>query len=307
MTARFLTTRFLSMLVSAWFVVTIVFFLARLTGDPASLLLPDIATDEEIAEFRSRYGFDDPLIVQYGRFLGRALQGDFGQSIRHMEPAFQAVLRYMPATIELALASIAVATLLGISIGVIAATRPGSAFDAFVMGVAVLGQSMPVFWQGLMAMLVFGVVLGWLPISGRGDLSHLVLPALTLGTTQMAAFARLARAGTLEQLRQDYVRTARSRGVREIVVLWRHVLPNAAIPLVTQIGLSFGGLLAGSVITETIFAWPGVGRFALQAVYNRDFPVVQATVFLVAMIFLVINFVVDVVYTWLDPRTQLSA
>ena len=295
------------MVLSAWIVVTIVFFLARITGDPVSLLLSDTATDAEIVELRIRYGLDAPLIVQYGRFIVRAVQGDFGQSIRHMEPAFQAVLRYMPATIELAVASILVATVLGISVGVLAATKPGSGFDALVMGFAVLGQSMPVFWQGLMAMLVFGVILGWLPISGRGDLSHLVLPALTLGTTQMAIFARLSRAGTLDQLGQDYVRTARSRGVREAVVLWRHVLPNAAIPLVTQIGLSFGALLAGSVITETIFAWPGVGRFALQAVYNRDFPVVQATVFLVAMIFLVINFIVDVAYTVLDPRTSVEA
>ena len=307
MSLRFLTTRFASMLLSAWIVVTIVFFLARITGDPVSLLLSDTATDAEIIELRIRYGLDEPLIAQYARFIGRAVQGDFGRSIRHMEPAFQAVLRYMPATIELALASILVATVLGISAGVLAATRPGSGFDALVMGFAVLGQSMPVFWQGLMAMLVFGVILGWLPISGRGDLAHLVLPALTLGTTQMAIFARLSRAGTLEQLRQDYVRTARSRGVREVVILWRHVLPNAAIPLVTQMGLSFGALLAGSVITETIFAWPGVGRFALQAVYNRDFPVVQATVFLVAMIFLVINFIVDIAYTFLDPRTSVEA
>jgi len=304
--ASYVIRRTISMLLSAWVVVTVVFFLARITGDPVSLLIPDYATDEEIQQLKEEYGLDDPLLVQYVNFLGRVLRGDFGRSIRHMEPAFQAVLRYMPATVELALASMAIAVVVGISMGVLAAVRPGSLFELLTMLVALVGQSVPVFWQGLMMIIIFGMRLRWLPVSGRGGLAHLVMPAIVLGTTRMAAFSRLARAGMLEQLGQDYVRTARSKGLSETRVIVGHALRNAAIPLSSQVGLSFGRALAGSVITETIFAWPGVGRFALQAVYNRDFPVVQASVFLVATIFLVINFLMDILYTWIDPRIRIE-
>lgn len=303
---RFLVVRLLSTLVSAWLIVTVVFFLARITGDPVALLVPDNATPQEVQAFRERLGLDRSLVEQYAIFLGRSVVGDFGQSIRHVQPALEAVVSYMPATIQLALASLALAVVGGLALGVLAASRPGSIVDSFAMTLALIGQSVPVYWQGLMLIMIFGLQLQWLPISGRGGIEHLILPAVTLGTTQMAVFARLTRAGMLEQLSQDYIRTARSRGLSEPrVTLW-HALPNAAIPLVTQAGLTLGGLLAGSVITETIFAWPGVGRFALQAVYNRDFPVVQATVFLVSMVFLVINFLVDLLYTVIDPRTTVA-
>ncbi len=303
---RFIARRFLSMGVSALIVVTVVFFLARITGDPVSLLVPDNATPQEVEALKARYGLNLPLGEQYLSFLGRAVRGDFGQSIRHLEPAFNAVMRYMPATVQLSIASLAIAVVGGLALGVAAAVKRGSSTDAFAMTIALAGQSVPVYWQGLMLILVFGMQLQWLPISGRGGIEHLILPAITLGTTQMAAFARLSRAGMLDQLSQDYIRTARSRGLSPARVVLRHALPNAAIPLVTQMGLSLGRLLAGSVITETIFAWPGIGRFALQAVYNRDFPVVQATVFLVSMVFLAINFMVDVLYTYIDPRTELA-
>ena len=304
--ATFLTRRLVGMLVSAWLVVTLVFFLARITGDPVNLLISDTATEEEIRQFRAQRGLDDPLLVQYLRFFGQAVQGDFGMSIRHAEPAFPAVLGYLPATVELAAASLVISVVVGISLGILAALRPGSVFELFTMSTALVGQAVPVFWLGLMMIMVFGVHLQWLPISGRGDPSHLILPAVVLATAYMAAFSRLARAGMIEQLGQDYIRTARSKGQSEVKVVAYHALRNAAIPLATQIGLTFGRALSGSVITETIFAWPGVGRFALQAVYNRDFPVIQAAVFVVAIFFLAINFLMDVLYSWLDPRIRIK-
>lgn len=303
---RFLVARFFSMLVSAWAVLTVVFFLARISGDPLALLIPPDATPQVEAQIKAQYGLDQPLTVQYVRFLAGVLHGDFGRSIRHVEPALQAVLRYMPATIELATASLAISVILGIGLGILAAPRPGSVFELLTMVVALIGQAVPAFWLGLMLMMVFSVHLHWLPVSGRGSLAHLVLPAVVLGTGHMAVFARLSRSSMATELQQDYVRTARGKGLPETVVMLRHALANAAIPLATQIGLTFGRALAGSVITETIFAWPGVGRFALQAVYNRDFPVVQAAVFLVAFIFLLINFLMDVLYAWLDPRIRLA-
>lgn len=302
----FLARRLVGMLVSIWLVVTLVFFLARITGDPVNLLISDTATAEEIRQFRAERGLDDPLIVQYARFFGDVLRGDFGMSIRHAEPAFPAVVNYLPATIELAAASLAFAVVFGVSLGALAALRPGSVFELLTMLTALVGQAVPSFWLGLMLMMVFGVQLQWLPISGRGDFTQLVMPALVLGAAYMAAFSRLTRAGMLEQLDQDYVRTARSKGLAEFKVVTVHALRNAAIPLATQIGLTFGRALSGSVITETIFAWPGVGRFALQAVYNRDFPVVQAAVFVVAIFFLIINFLMDVLYSVLDPRIRIK-
>ena len=301
----FIGGRLVAMLVSAWLIGTIVFFLARITGDPLALLIPDDATAEEERVIRDRYGLDDPLPQQYVGFLADIARFDMGHSIRHSEPALQAVLRYMPATIELAVVSLVIAVLFGVSTGIIAAVRAGSIFELFAMIGALLGQAVPGFWLGLMLIMVFGVRLDWLPISGRGGLTHLIMPAIVLGTAHMAAFSRLTRAAMLEHLGQDYTRTGRAKGLHETRVVLGHALPNAAIPIVTQIGLSFGRMLAGSVITETIFAWPGVGRFALQAVNNRDFPVIQASVLVVGIIFLVINFLMDVLYAWLDPRIRL--
>jgi ABC-type dipeptide/oligopeptide/nickel transport system permease component len=303
--SAFLLRRAVGAVISAWAVVTIVFFLARLTGDPLAFMLPDTATPEQVQQVRAERGFDQPLPLQYARFLVLAAQGDFGMSIRHAEPALGSVLQYMPATIELAIASLVIAVVVGVSLGVLAALRPGSLFELLTMSTALAGQAIPSFWLGLMLIMLFGVQLRWLPSSGRGDIWHLILPAVTLGAVFMAAFARLTRSSVLEQLQQDYIRTARGKGLSEVRVVG-HALRNAAIPLATQVGLTFGRALSGSVITETIFAWPGVGRFALQAVYNRDFPVVQATVFLVAIIFLAINFLMDVLYTWLDPRIRLA-
>jgi peptide/nickel transport system permease protein len=283
----------------------VVFFILYLTGDPAMVLLPPEATPEDIQRFREAMGFNDPFIVQYGRFLAGALRGDFGQSIRHGEPAFHLVMERMPATFELAGAGLLIALCLAIPAGIVSAVRRNTAADYVSTVVALLGQSMPTFWLGIMLILVFSVHLNLLPSSGRGGMQHLVLPAITLGLFTTARITRLTRSGMLEVLNQDYIRTARAKGVSNPPIVWKHALKNAAIPIVTIVGIELGTLLGGSVITETIFAWPGVGRLSVQAIYNRDYPVVQAAVFLLASTFVLLNLVVDVVYMYLDPRIRL--
>jgi peptide/nickel transport system permease protein len=301
----FLVRRLLQSLVVLLGVSFVVFFILFLTGDPAAVLLPPEASAEDIRLFRERMGFDDPFFVQYGRFLAGALRGSFGESIRHGEPAFDLVVERMPATFELAGAALLIALCLAIPAGIVSAVRRNTVLDYVATVVALLGQSMPTFWLGIMLILFFSVQLQWLPSSGRGELRHLVLPAITLGLFTTARITRLTRSGMLEVLNQDYIRTARAKGVANPPVVWKHALKNAAIPIVTIVGIELGTLLGGSVITETIFAWPGVGRLSVQAIYNRDYPVVQAAVFLLATTFVVVNLFVDVLYTYLDPRIRL--
>jgi peptide/nickel transport system permease protein len=281
-----------------------VFLILHLTGDPALLLLPPDATADDVARFRRDMGFDDPVAVQYLRFLKGALQGNFGDSLRHQEPAMGLVLERLPATFELAGAGLAIALCLAIPAGIVSAVRRNTMVDYVSTVVALLGQAMPTFWLGIMLILVFSVRLNWLPSSGRGDVEHLLLPAVTLGLFTTARITRLTRSGMLEVLGQDYIRTARAKGVSEPPVVWKHALKNASIPIVTIVGIELGTLLGGSVITETIFAWPGVGRLSVQAIFNRDYPVVQAAVFLLATTFVLLNFMVDIVYTYLDPRIR---
>jgi len=282
----------------------VVFMILHLTGDPAALLLPPDATAEDVARFRTAMGFDDPWIIQYLRFLKGAIQGNFGESLRHGEPAMHLVVERLPATFQLAGAGLLLALCLAIPAGIISAVKRNTVIDYFSTVVALLGQAMPTFWLGIMLILVFSVRLNWLPSSGRGDLQHLVLPAITLGLFTTARISRLTRSGMLEVLGQDYIRTARAKGVSEQPVVWKHALKNASIPIVTIIGIELGTLLGGSVITETIFAWPGVGRLSVQAIFNRDYPVVQAAVFILASTFVIVNFMVDLAYTWLDPRIR---
>ena len=282
----------------------VVFFILHLTGDPALVLLSPDATAQDIQEFREKMGFNDPFLVQYGRFLRGALRGDFGRSVRHDEPAFALVAERLPATLELAGAALLIALALAIPAGIVSAVRRNSAVDYVSTVLALLGQSMPTFWLGIMLILVFSVWLHLLPSSGRGTLEHLILPAVTLGLFTTARITRLTRSGMLEVLNQDYIRTARAKGVAGPPVVWKHALKNAAIPIVTIVGIELGTLLGGSVITETIFAWPGVGRLSVQAIYNRDYPVVQAAVFLLSTTFVLVNLVVDMLYTYLDPRIR---
>ena len=300
----YLLRRFLQSLLVLFGVSFVVFGILFLTGDPALLLLPPDASIEDIAKFRQQMGFNDPFLVQYGRFLSGALRGDFGQSVRHGEPAFALVMERMPATFELSGAALALALCLSIPAGIISAIRRNTLVDYIATVVALLGQSMPTFWLGIMLILLFSVQLNVLPSSGRGGWQHILLPAVTLGLFTTARITRLTRSGMLEVLNQDYIRTARAKGVANPPVVWKHALKNAAIPIVTIVGIELGTLLGGSVITETIFAWPGVGRLSVQAIYNRDYPVVQAAVFLLSSTFVLVNLVVDMLYTYLDPRIR---
>ena len=286
-------------------VSVVVFLILHLTGDPAALLLPPDATADDIAKFRTAMGFDDPVAVQYLRFLKGAVRGDFGESLRHGEPAMALVIERLPATFQLAGAGLLIALCLAIPAGIVSAVRRNTAVDYVSTVVALLGQAMPTFWLGIMLILVFSVRLNWLPSSGRGGIEHLILPAITLGLFTTARITRLTRSGMLEVLNQDYIRTARAKGVGNPPVVWKHALKNAAIPIVTIVGIELGTLLGGSVITETIFAWPGVGRLSVQAIYNRDYPVVQAAVFLLSTTFVLVNLFVDLLYTYLDPRIRL--
>jgi peptide/nickel transport system permease protein len=283
-------------------VSVIVFGLLHLTGDPTRLLLPLEAREEDVRQLRTLLGLDDPLWLQYVRFLSRAVRGDFGLSFKHQVPALGLILSTLPATLQLTVAGLSLALVVAVPVGIFAALRRNSLLDAVCSVGVLMGQAMPVYWLGLLLILVFAVWLGWFPAAGRDGLRSFVLPACALGAFSMARIARLARSGMLEVLAQDYVRTARSAGVRAFVVTYKYALKNAAIPLVTVIGLEFGILLGGAVITETIFAWPGVGRLAVDAIFSRDYPLVQAIVAVLATLFVLINLAVDLVYTYLDPR-----
>jgi ABC-type dipeptide/oligopeptide/nickel transport system permease component len=280
------------------------FTFMHLSGDPVMLMLPPDATAKQIEEFREQMGFNDPIPLQYLRFLSGALRGDFGISLRHQQPAMNLVLERLPATLELAVTGMSIALLVAVPFGILSALRRGSALDYLVMGGALLGLSMPNFWVGINGILIFSVNLHLLPTSGRGTWSQLVLPGLALGSYLMALIARLTRSGMLEVISQDYVRTARAKGLAEPLIIVRHALMNALIPLVTVVGLQMGELLGGTVIIETVFAWPGVGRLILQAVLQRDYPLVQAAVFILAMIFVGANLLVDLAYRYLDPRIR---
>jgi ABC-type dipeptide/oligopeptide/nickel transport system permease component len=280
------------------------FFFIHLSGDPVMLMLPQDASAAEIEEMRARLGFNDPIIVQFWRFLTGALTGDLGRSLYYHVPALELVLERLPASLELALASLAVALAVAVPIGIVSAVKRGSALDIGSMLFALFGLSMPHFWLGIMMILLFSVTLGWLPTSGRGGIEHLVMPALALGLSLMAMFARLTRSVMLEVLQLDYVRTARAKGLTETMVIGKHALRNALIPLVTVAGLEFGFLLGGTVVIETVFAWPGLGRLVVQAIFNRDYPLVQAIVLVLAGIFVIVNLAVDLLYGLLDPQIR---
>jgi peptide/nickel transport system permease protein len=277
-----------------------------LTGDPTMLMAGESWNQEQVETFRHQMGFDRPWIVQYLDFLTRAVHGDFGVSLRQQQPTLALIADRLPATLQLAGASMAIAICVGVPVGVAAATRRNSIWDNLLMLGGLLGQSIPVFWLGLLMIMVFSVGLGWFPVAGTGGPQYLVLPALTLGLFSTAYIARMTRSSMLEVLGRDYVRTARAKGLAGRRVIVGHALRNALIPLVTVIGLQFGALLGGAVITETIFAWPGVGRLTIQAIQSKDLPLVQACVLFLAMIFVLANLVVDLLYAYLDPRIRLS-
>jgi peptide/nickel transport system permease protein len=277
-----------------------------LSGDPTMLMASETWNAEQINTFRHQMGFDRPWYIQYADFLGKAVHGDFGVSLRQQQPTFGLIADRLPATLQLAGAAMAIAVCIGVPLGVAAATRRNSIWDNLLMLAGLLGQSLPVFWLGLLMIMIFAVGLGWFPVAGTGGPQHLILPALTLGLFSTAYIARMTRSSMLEVLGREFVRTAHAKGLALRNVVLKHALRNALIPLITVIGLQFGALLGGAVITETIFAWPGVGRLTIQAIQTKDLPLVQACVLLLAVIFVVANLLVDVVYAYLDPRIRLT-
>lgn len=303
----FVIRRFLRGLITLWLVVTVVFFGLRISGDPVTLMLGFEATPEAVERMRDKLGLNEAVSVQYLRYLQLIGQGDFGDSLREPRPATQVVLDRVPATLELALASVLIAVVFGIPIGVYAALRRNSAVDRGLMAFALLGQSAPNFFIGILLILCFSLWLQALPSAGRGSWQHLIMPATTLSAYGMASLARLTRSSILEVLGADYVRTARAKGLRESRVLVGHILCNAALPVLTMFGLQVGLAISGAVITETVFAWPGMGRLAANAAFNRDYPVIQFIVLLIAASVVLVNFLVDVCYGLVDPRIRRRA
>jgi ABC-type dipeptide/oligopeptide/nickel transport system permease component len=287
-------------------VAIVVFLILHMTGDPAVVMMPPESTKAEIDAFRHAQGFDRPLLVQFASFALAAAHGDLGDSMRHQTPAMSLALQRLPATILLASSAFAIVVLIGVPAGVLSALRPRTWIDYSARIVALIGQSAPTYWIGLMLILLFAVRLGWTPASGFGDWHNLILPAATLGFFSTAKIMRLTRAAMLEVLGADYVRTARAKGLTAVRVSLGHALRNAWLPIVTQLGVELGTLLSGAIITETVFAWPGVGRLAVQAVFERDFPVVESVVLLAATIFVLLNLAVDLLYAVLDPRIRYA-
>jgi glutathione transport system permease protein len=284
----------------------VVFLVAHLSGDPTALYVGPEGTRQDYEILRAALGFDRPLPEQYGRFLVRAVHGDFGRSLRHQQPTLPLVLGRFPATVKLALLAILLAVLLALPLGILSALRRNSILDSAAMTFALSGQCLPTFWLGILLILVFAVNLRWVPVYGGEGLRALALPAVTLGVWAMARTARITRSSMLEVLPQDFVRTARAKGVSEWGVVLRHALRNGAIPVVTAVGLELGNLLGGAVITEAVFAYPGVGRLAVEAVVNKDIPLLQAVVFTVAAALILLNLAIDLVYMALDPRVRLA-
>lgn len=284
----------------------LVFLIMHLSpGDPAILMLGERAPQEQLEALRESMGLDKPLPVQYFNWVSRAATLDLGRSIRSNRPVVAEIATRLPATAQLAFVAVGIAVLIGIPVGIVSAVKPNSFFDNITMIGALGGVAMPAFWQALMFILIFSVTLDWLPSSGRGDAwYYMVLPAITLGTSATASIARMTRSTMLETINQDYVRTARSKGLSERIVIHRHALRNALLPVVTVIGLEFGNLMAGAVITETIFAWPGIGRLAVEAIRQQDFPLVQGIILTFAVMYAVVNLLVDIFYVYLDPRLR---
>ncbi len=289
------------MLGVSFIVFTIMFFTP---GDPARILLGERAPAAEIAALRTQMGLDDSFLVQFFNFVRNALRGDLGRSLVTRRPVAEELFARFPATLQLAATAVVIAVAIGIPVGIISAIRQYSLFDGTAMTIALIGVSMPNFWQGLMMILLFSVYLGWLPSSGIGTFAHLIMPAITIGTSSAALITRMTRSSMLEVIRQDFIRTARAKGLDERVVINRHALKNALIPVITVIGLQFGYLLGGAVLTETVFAWPGVGRLMVDAIRQKDFPMVQGGVLLLALAFSAVNLIVDILYAYIDPRIK---
>ncbi len=303
----YLVDKLLHTVVVALCVLTLVFVVLHMTGDPVLMMLPPDPSKEEIEALTRALGLDQPFYVQYWRFFVKVARGDFGHSLQHQQPAMALVLERLPASLTLTVTGVILAVAVALPLGILAAVRRGTWVDHLAVAITAVGQSAPFFWIALMLMLALAVTLHLLPTTGYGTWQHLVMPALTLATYPMAAIARLVRSSMLDVLDMDYIKAARSKGLRERRVILKHALKNAAMPVVTVVGLQFGLLLGGSIVAEMIFAWPGVGRLIIFAIYNRDYPLVEAAVFVLAMVFVLCNLLVDLCYAWLDPRVKVQA
>jgi ABC-type dipeptide/oligopeptide/nickel transport system permease component len=304
---RYISLRLLFALPALWLILTMVFLLAHIVpGDPVQQMLGEGARDEDLDQLRHSLGLDQPLAVQYGRYISGVFRGNLGESFRFQQPVVHVVLSRYPATLELAIVALVVCAAIGIPGGVLAAHRRGTAIDHAIGVFTLLGLSVPNFALGPVLILVFSVLLGWLPVSGRGGVGHLVLPAITLGAALAAILTRMVRTSVIEELSSDYVRTARAKGLSESAVLFRHAFRNALIPILTILGLQFGTLLAGTIVTETIFSWPGIGRLAVQAIEARDYPLLQGCILLIAVSYVIVNLLTDLVYALVDPRVRFE-
>ena len=301
----YIQRRLLLLVPVVWGVVTVVFsFIHLVPGDPVLAMVGENAQPADIARLRQQLGLNDPLHVQYFRYLAKLVRGDLGVSLHTGKPVLRTIIQRYPATIELALASLLLALIISIPLGVLSANKRNSPVDHFSMVLALLGISMPNFWLGPLLIILFSIKLNLLPVSGSGGLSHLILPAITLGTAMTALLTRMVRASMLEVMGQDYIRTARAKGLPERVVIYKHALKNALIPVVTIVGLQFGTLLTGAIITETIFAWPGLGRLTIQSISRRDYPLVQGCILMISLTYILVNLATDLLYTVLDPRIR---
>ena len=301
---RYLVGRVLQMAVSMLVVISIVFLMTRLSGNPINLLLDVNATQQDQEILTRHLGLDKPMAVQYGLYIANLLRGDFGNSILTRRPVVEHIWERLPATVELGFVAMLLSVLIGIPLGMYSAVHRGTLMDTGARVFAVLGQSMPAFWLGLMLILIFAVILGVLPAGGRGGLAHLILPAFTLGYFTSAAILRLTRSSMLEVLGSDYIKFARLKGLHEQIVLWKHGLKNALLPVITFAVLLFVQFLGGAVVTETVFAWPGLGRLILESITTRDYPIVQAGVLVLSALYLMGNLFVDMLYSYLNPRIR---
>jgi len=304
---RYISLRLAYSLPALWLIFTMVFALAHLVpGDPVQQMLGEGATQSDVAQLRHALGLDKPLGAQYVNYLAGVTHANLGESFRFQQPVAKVVLQHYPATLELAFAALIVCCAIGIPAGILAAQKRATATDHAVGFFTLLGLSVPNFALGPLLILIFSVLIGWLPVSGRGGFSHLILPAVTLGAALAAILTRMVRTSVLEQLSSDYVRTARAKGLSERAVLLRHAFRNALIPILTILGLQFGTLLAGTIVTETIFSWPGIGRLAVQAIEARDYPLLQGCILLIAVSYVLVNLLTDLVYSFADPRVRLQ-
>jgi peptide/nickel transport system permease protein len=303
--ARFIVKRCAEMLVALFLMSIIVFALGRLSGDPVALLLSEYASEQDRQQLTEQLGLDRPLPTQYGIFVANALRGDLGKSVAgDQRPALELIGERLPASLLLAIAAFLLSMSIGIPLGVLAAVRRGTFADTAARIAALLGQSVPAFWLGIVLIYVFSVQLGWLPTSGYGELRHLVLPAIAMALFTVAAITRLVRVSMIDALGSEYIKLARVKGLRERAVIWKHALRNSLIPVLTYMGAFFATMITGAVVIETVFSWPGIGRLAYESILNRDFPVMQAVVLVMTVLFMLANLSVDIAYAWLDPRLK---